>query len=69
MASTRTIVRGARHRWPIRLKSCAANAELVPEIPASMFVTAFCGILDPLTGRLQYANAGTRCPTGARASR
>lgn len=63
MASTRTIVRSAASSLADPAEILArANAELVPEIPASMFVTAFCGILDPHTGRLQYANAGHTLP-------
>lgn len=63
MASTRAIVRGAASSLTDPAEILArANAELVPEIPASMFVTAFCGILDPHTGRLRYANAGHTLP-------
>lgn len=63
MASTRAIVRGAASSLTDPAEILArANAKLVPEIPASMFVTAFCGILDPHTGRLCYANAGHTLP-------
>lgn len=63
MASTRAIVRGAASSLTDPAEILArANTELVPEIPASMFVTAFCGILDPHTGRLRYANAGHTLP-------
>jgi len=63
MASTRTIVRAAASQFDSPGEILAhANDELVPDIPAPMFVTVFCGILDPQTGRLQYANAGHTLP-------
>ena len=34
------------------------NQELSRNIPVESFVTAFCGLFDPNTGVLQYANAG-----------
>jgi serine phosphatase RsbU (regulator of sigma subunit) len=63
MASTRMIVRAAatRSNDPGEILA-SANAELAKEIPAGMFVTVFCGILDPQTGHLQYANAGHTLP-------
>jgi len=56
-------VRSAAQQFsdPGEILACA-NDKLVPEIPASMFVTAFCGILDPHTGTLHYANAGHPLP-------
>jgi len=63
MASTRAIVRAAASTLTDPAAILArANAELAPDVPASMFVTAFCGILDPAIGRLQYANAGHTLP-------
>jgi serine phosphatase RsbU (regulator of sigma subunit) len=38
------------------------NEALFPYIPANMFVTCFCAILDPRTGDLIYANAGHDLP-------
>jgi serine phosphatase RsbU (regulator of sigma subunit)/predicted ester cyclase len=38
------------------------NEVLVAYIPPNMFVTCFCGILDPESGRLTYANAGHSPP-------
>jgi serine phosphatase RsbU (regulator of sigma subunit) len=38
------------------------NEALFPYIPANMFVTCFYAILDPNSGRLQYANAGHDLP-------
>jgi anti-sigma regulatory factor (Ser/Thr protein kinase) len=39
-----------------------ANALLVPEMPARMFVTCLFAILDPETGRIVMANAGHNLP-------
>jgi serine phosphatase RsbU (regulator of sigma subunit) len=38
------------------------NDSLVTDIPPNMFVTCFCAILDPESGRLHYANAGHDLP-------
>jgi anti-sigma regulatory factor (Ser/Thr protein kinase) len=38
------------------------NELLHPEIPPKMFVTCLCAVLDPASGRLQYANAGHDLP-------
>jgi anti-sigma regulatory factor (Ser/Thr protein kinase) len=63
MATTRAILRGAAGRFstpgPV-LES--ANDLLCPDIPPKMFVTCFYAILDPKTGKLQYANAGHDLP-------
>ena len=40
----------------------AANADLCRNNPAHMFLTAWGGILDTATGRLQYVNAGHNPP-------
>jgi anti-sigma regulatory factor (Ser/Thr protein kinase) len=63
MASIRAILRGNARRS--LLPSAAlqrANELLHPEIPAYMFVTCLYALLDPSTGRLQYANAGHNLP-------
>ena len=39
-----------------------ANNRLYPAIPAHMFVTCLYAMLDPVTGRLRYANAGHNLP-------
>jgi serine phosphatase RsbU (regulator of sigma subunit) len=38
------------------------NEALVADIPSSMFVTCFYGVLDPENGQLCYANAGHNLP-------
>lgn len=38
------------------------NESLCPDIPPNMFVTCFYAVLDPASGRLQYANAGHDVP-------
>ena len=38
------------------------NNLLYPDIPATMSVTCFYAILDPVSGRLRYANAGHNLP-------
>ncbi len=69
MATTRAILRGAawhthgdaRPRAPGEVLE-RANELLCPDIPPNMFVTCLYAILDPATGRLQYANAGHDLP-------
>ena len=39
-----------------------ANNRLYPAIPSHMFVTCLYAVLDPVTGRLRYANAGHNLP-------
>ena len=39
-----------------------ANAEIARDNPATMFVTAFAGVLDVETGRLDYCSAGHEPP-------
>jgi serine phosphatase RsbU (regulator of sigma subunit)/anti-sigma regulatory factor (Ser/Thr protein kinase) len=63
MATTRAILRGAA----IQLNSPGAvleraNELLCPDMPPNMFVTCLYAILDPASGRLQYANAGHDLP-------
>ncbi len=45
----------------------AANAELCRNNPANMFLTAWVGVLDVHTGRVEYANAGHNPPLVRRA--
>ncbi|MBI4790312.1 MAG: SpoIIE family protein phosphatase [Chloroflexi bacterium] len=63
MATTRAILRGAvRSELSPGAALERANNLLCPEIPEKMFVTCLYMILDPKTGRLQYANAGHNLP-------
>src|SRR5579859_95630 len=63
MATTRAILRGAavQHDSPGQVLE-QANDLLVPDIPRNMFVTCLYAVLDPLSGRLRYANAGHDLP-------
>jgi serine phosphatase RsbU (regulator of sigma subunit)/anti-sigma regulatory factor (Ser/Thr protein kinase) len=63
MATTRSILRSAA----TQLTDPGAVLErvndlLCPHIPANMFVTCLYAVLDPLTGRVVYANAGHDIP-------
>jgi serine phosphatase RsbU (regulator of sigma subunit)/anti-sigma regulatory factor (Ser/Thr protein kinase) len=63
MASTRSIIRSAAPRLVDPGKVLEhANDQLVPDIPAQMFVTCLYGVLEPATGRFVYANAGHNLP-------
>jgi serine phosphatase RsbU (regulator of sigma subunit)/anti-sigma regulatory factor (Ser/Thr protein kinase) len=63
MASARSILRAAAQRIvdPETVLE-RVNDELVRDIPARMFVTCLYGVLDPATGRLEFANAGHDLP-------
>jgi serine phosphatase RsbU (regulator of sigma subunit)/anti-sigma regulatory factor (Ser/Thr protein kinase) len=63
MATTRTILRTVAERYtsPGRILA-QANDMICPDIPANMFVTCLCIILDPSNGRLRFANAGHNLP-------
>jgi serine phosphatase RsbU (regulator of sigma subunit)/anti-sigma regulatory factor (Ser/Thr protein kinase) len=63
MASVRSILRAASEE----LDSVGeilrhANDQLEPDIPENMFVTCLCAMLDPVSGRLTFANAGHNPP-------
>ncbi|CAN5708324.1 hypothetical protein BH24ACT26_BH24ACT26_22150 [soil metagenome] len=63
MASTHSILRGDAPRLLSPGKVLErANDLLYPDIPSAMFVTCLYGVLDPATGRFQYANAGHNLP-------
>jgi serine phosphatase RsbU (regulator of sigma subunit)/anti-sigma regulatory factor (Ser/Thr protein kinase) len=68
MATTRSVLRGAARRLvaPGAVLE-RTNDLLCPEIPPKMFVTCLYAILDPASGRLQYANAGHDLPYHRRA--
>src|SRR5438874_6020445 len=63
MATTRAVLRStALHcTSPGRLLQ-EVNEQLCADMPPKMFVTCLFAILDPPTGRLQYANAGHDLP-------
>lgn len=63
MATTRSILRTAAQSdaSPGQVLRQANNL-LCPDIPPKMFVTCLYGILDPVSGRLRYANAGHDLP-------
>ncbi|MBI4789277.1 MAG: SpoIIE family protein phosphatase [Chloroflexi bacterium] len=63
MATTRAILRGtARRGLSPGAALERANNLLCPEIPEKMFVTCLFMILDPQTGKVQFANAGHNLP-------
>jgi len=63
MATTRSILRSAAQAQVSPGKALEqANDLLCPDIPPKMFVTCLYAILDPATGRLDYANAGHDLP-------
>ena len=63
MASTRSIIRAEAERLVSPSKVMErANDLLFPDIPAHMFVTCLYAVLDPKTGKIQFANAGHNLP-------
>ncbi|MFL5626073.1 MAG: SpoIIE family protein phosphatase, partial [Ktedonobacteraceae bacterium] len=65
MASTRSILRSAAQGTVSPSKVLEqTNNLLCPDILPKMFVTCLYAILDPVSGRLQYANAGHDLPYG-----
>jgi serine phosphatase RsbU (regulator of sigma subunit) len=63
MATTRTLLRAVAQADASPGQVLAkVNNLLKPDIPSGMFVTCMYAILDPLTGQLQYANAGQNLP-------
>ncbi len=63
MASTRSIIRAEAERLVSPSKVMErANDLLFPDIPAHMFVTCLYALLDPRTGKIQFANAGHNLP-------
>ena len=63
MASTRSLLGPAAQRLvsPGQVLGLV-NDLLLPDIPPNMFVTCLYAVLDPLSGRLRYANAGHDLP-------
>jgi serine phosphatase RsbU (regulator of sigma subunit)/CHASE2 domain-containing sensor protein len=64
MAVSKALCKSAalRRAQPIQELLQEANAEIARENPESLFVTAFAGVLDARTGRLEYCNAGHEPP-------
>src|ERR671910_1297812 len=63
MANTQSVLRAVSQRSATPGELLAqVNEVLFAYIPSNMFVTCFCGILDPESGRLTYANAGHNSP-------
>ena len=68
MAVSRTVLRTGERGADMAADMAAANRLLSSENAASMFVTAFHGVLDLATGALRYCNAGHNPPYLLRAS-
>jgi serine phosphatase RsbU (regulator of sigma subunit)/anti-sigma regulatory factor (Ser/Thr protein kinase) len=66
MAATRSVLRASAQRLiePGAVLE-RVNEHLVPDIPENMFVTCLYGVLDLVTGRLVFANAGHNLPVVA----
>lgn len=63
MATTRSILRSTAHASSSPGKVLEQTNDLLhPDIPPNMFVTCLYAILDPVSGRLEYANAGQDLP-------
>src|SRR6188472_2508420 len=63
MARTHSVLRAEASRSDSPGEILArANALLVPEMPAKMFVTCLFAVLDPATGHIVLANAGHNLP-------
>ena len=63
MATTRSLLRNASSQFVSPGEALRQTNELLcPDIPPNMFVTCLYALLDPASGRLQYANAGHNLP-------
>ncbi len=64
MATTRSMLRAVATQSAQTPGQALAqvNELLCPDLPASMFVTCFYAILDPVAGALRFANAGQDLP-------
>ena len=63
MARTQSVLRGEAPRLLSPAKVLErANEILLPEMPARMFVTCLYMVLEPATGRVDFANAGHNLP-------
>jgi sigma-B regulation protein RsbU (phosphoserine phosphatase) len=68
MAVSRTVLRGGERGADMAAQMESANRLLATENAASMFVTAFHGVLDLKSGTLRYCNAGHNPPYVLRAA-
>jgi serine phosphatase RsbU (regulator of sigma subunit) len=67
MALSKTLLKSvARRVDDVGSLLVRANAEVSSENPESLFITAFAGILDTLTGKLEFSNAGHEPPFARR---
>lgn len=63
MASARSILRSSAQRLDEPGGVLAwVNDRLCPDMPPHMFVTCLYGVLDPVSGRFRFANAGHNLP-------
>ena len=70
MAITRTLLKGSGRKGVLPHKVLhEVNIELCDNNESCTFVTLFCGILNPSTGEVLYANAGHNPPLVLRPSR
>ncbi|MDX6691230.1 MAG: phosphoserine phosphatase RsbU/P, partial [Solirubrobacteraceae bacterium] len=63
MSATRSVLRASAQRLiePGEVLE-RVNDHLCPDMPEKMFVTCLYGVLDPVSGRLRFANAGHDVP-------
>ncbi|MBM2809332.1 MAG: Serine phosphatase RsbU (Regulator of sigma subunit) [Chloroflexi bacterium] len=63
MSATRAVLRASAQRLMAPGEVLRrANEVLCPDMPRNMFVTCFYAVLDPVSARLRYANAGQSLP-------